>query len=105
MPIEKVLIVGGGLAGPALALALARQNIRSSIFEIRPQRTVATSSITLAPNALCVLDQVIGVYECLKTASFSSHHLEMHADDGYEFGRLTAHLVLHAAQYLAGCLH
>ncbi|KAF8134184.1 hypothetical protein K438DRAFT_1640816 [Mycena galopus ATCC 62051] len=88
MPIEQVLIVGGGLAGPALALALARQNIRSSIFEIRPQRTVAASSITLAPNALRALDQVVGVYERLKTAGFSYRHLEMHADDGYEFGHL-----------------
>ncbi|KAF8131261.1 hypothetical protein K438DRAFT_1694925 [Mycena galopus ATCC 62051] len=88
MPIERVLIVGGGLAGPALALALARQNIRSSIFEIHPQRTIAASSITLAPNALRALDHVIGVYDRLKPVGFSYRHLEMHADDGYEFGRL-----------------
>ncbi|KAF8134181.1 hypothetical protein K438DRAFT_1883381, partial [Mycena galopus ATCC 62051] len=67
IPIERVLIVGGGLAGPALALALAHHT---------------------SPNALRALDHVIGVYDRLKPVGFSYRHLEMHADDGYEFGRL-----------------
>ncbi|KAJ7269996.1 hypothetical protein B0H12DRAFT_1216105 [Mycena haematopus] len=91
MPLERVLIVGGGLAGPALALALARQNIRSSIFEIHPQRTIAASSISLAPNALRALDHIIGVYDRLKPVGFSYRRLEMHADDGYLFGHLAQH--------------
>ncbi|KAJ7215112.1 hypothetical protein B0H12DRAFT_1274374, partial [Mycena haematopus] len=70
MPLERVLIVGGGLAGPALALALARQNIRSSIFEIHPQRTIAASSISLAPNALRALDHIIG--RCMTASSRSA---------------------------------
>ncbi|KAJ6459566.1 putative kynurenine 3-monooxygenase [Mycena sanguinolenta] len=88
MPLERVLIVGGGLAGPALALALARNNISSSIFEIRPERTIAASSITLAPNALRALDRIIGVYDRLKPAGFSYRHLAMHADDSYHFGNV-----------------
>ncbi|KAJ7683270.1 putative kynurenine 3-monooxygenase [Mycena olivaceomarginata] len=88
MPIDRVLIVGGGLAGPSLALALARQNIPSSIFELRPTRTVAEGSISLAPNALRALDHVVGVYDRLKAAAFSYRRLAMHADDGYLFGHL-----------------
>ncbi|KAJ7881591.1 putative kynurenine 3-monooxygenase [Mycena olivaceomarginata] len=89
MPIDRVLIVGGGLAGPALALALARQNIRSSVFEIRPQRTIADGSIALAPNALRALDHVIGVYDRLKSAGFSYRRLAMHAEDGQLFGHVS----------------
>jgi 2-polyprenyl-6-methoxyphenol hydroxylase-like FAD-dependent oxidoreductase len=89
MPIDRVLIVGGGLAGPALALALARQNIRSSVFEIRPQRTIADGSIALAPNALRALDHVIGVYDRLKLAGFSYRRLAMHAEDGQLFGHVS----------------
>jgi 2-polyprenyl-6-methoxyphenol hydroxylase-like FAD-dependent oxidoreductase len=91
MPIDRVLIVGGGLAGPSLALALARQNIPSSIFELRPTRTVAEGSISLAPNALRALDHVVGVYDRLKAAAFSYHRLAMHAHDGYLFGHLIQH--------------
>ncbi|KAJ7302538.1 putative kynurenine 3-monooxygenase [Mycena albidolilacea] len=88
MPTDRVLIVGGGLAGPSLALALARQNIRSSIFELRPTRTVAEGSISLAPNAPRALDHVVGVYDRLKAAAFSYRRFAMHADDGYLFGHL-----------------
>ncbi|KAJ7686761.1 putative kynurenine 3-monooxygenase [Mycena olivaceomarginata] len=91
MAIDRVLIVGGGLAGPSLALALARQNIPSSIFELRPTRTVAEGSISLAPDALRALDHVVGVYDRLRAAAFSYRRLAMHADDGYLFGHLVQH--------------
>ncbi|KAJ7695246.1 putative kynurenine 3-monooxygenase [Mycena olivaceomarginata] len=71
--------------------SLARQNIRSSIFELRPTRTVAEGSISLAPNALRALDRVVGVYDRLKAAAFSYRRLAMHADDGYLFGHLVQH--------------
>ncbi|KAJ7070568.1 hypothetical protein C8F01DRAFT_383693 [Mycena amicta] len=97
MPIEHVLIVGGGLAGPALALALARRNIRSSVYELRSQRYVAGGSITLAPNALRALDHVVGVYDRLKSAGFEYRNFEIHADDG----SLLGHLVQGDADYNA----
>lgn len=81
-----VLIVGGGLAGPALALALARKNIRSTIFEIRPSRSDSGGSISLAPNALNALDKGIGVYNQVQSAGFTYHRIGAYADDGYKFG-------------------
>src|SRR5262245_59560008 len=37
MPIEKVLVVGGGLAGMTLATALARKGVQAEIVEISQQ--------------------------------------------------------------------
>ncbi|KAJ7505098.1 putative kynurenine 3-monooxygenase [Mycena galericulata] len=87
---QHVLIIGGGLAGPCLALSLARRNIRSTIFEIRPTRSDSGGSISLGPNALQVLDRYAGVYAQIRAASFSYHRVGAYADDGEKFGEIAA---------------
>ncbi|KAJ6543426.1 putative kynurenine 3-monooxygenase [Mycena vulgaris] len=89
-PPRHFLIIGGGLAGPCLALALARRNIRSTIFEIRPARSDAGGSISLAPNALQVLDRYAGVYGRIRAAGFSYRRVGAYADDGEKFGEIVA---------------
>jgi 2-polyprenyl-6-methoxyphenol hydroxylase-like FAD-dependent oxidoreductase len=84
MPPAHVLIIGAGLGGPALALALARQGIRSTIFEIRSTRSDNGGSITLAPNALRVLDKAVGVYERVLACGFSYHELQVYLEDGQD---------------------
>ncbi|KIM93896.1 hypothetical protein OIDMADRAFT_136925 [Oidiodendron maius Zn] len=65
-----VIIIGGGLVGPALALALKkRHGIRSSLYEIRPEDYNPGTNIALAPNALRVLSH-IGVYDQLLPHGF-----------------------------------
>lgn len=83
-----VLIIGGGLAGPCLALSLARQNIRSSIFEIRPSRSDSGGSISLGPNALQVLDRYAGVYDQIRAAGFSYYRFGAYTDDGEKLGEI-----------------
>jgi len=61
-----VLISGAGLAGPALAIALAKQSIRSTILERRPQSTDIGGVIMLAPNAMRVMDSVLGIGQRLR---------------------------------------
>ncbi|KAJ7473813.1 putative kynurenine 3-monooxygenase [Mycena galericulata] len=87
---RHVLIIGGGLAGPCLALSLARRNIRSTIFEIRPTRSDSGGSISLGPNALQVLDRYAGVYDQIRAAGFSYHRVGAYADDGEKFGEIAA---------------
>ena len=87
-PPRHVLIVGGGLAGPCLALALARQNIRSTIFEIRSSRSIAGGSISLAPNALYILDRYAGVYEDIKAHGHTYRRIAAYAEDGEKFGEI-----------------
>jgi len=86
--MHHVLIIGGGLAGPALALALARQNIRSTIFELRPTRGDSGGSISLAPNALRALDKACGVYDRIRSTGFVHRRISVFDDLGYHFGEI-----------------
>jgi FAD-dependent urate hydroxylase len=56
---DEVLIVGGGISGPAMALALQRAGIRSRVFEASPApRDDAGAFLNIAPNGLSVLRQL-----------------------------------------------
>ncbi len=85
---RHVLIIGGGLAGPCLALSLARQNIRSTIFEIRSTKSDSGGSISLGPNGLQVLDRYAGVYDRIQAAGFSYYRFGAYADDGEKLGEI-----------------
>jgi 2-polyprenyl-6-methoxyphenol hydroxylase-like FAD-dependent oxidoreductase len=52
----KVLIVGGGIAGPALALFLHRTGIAATVFEARDDAEAVGGGLSLAPNGMNVLD-------------------------------------------------
>ena len=52
---EPVLIAGGGIAGLATALALAKRSIPSRILEQRPQSSEAGAGIQIGPNGVRVL--------------------------------------------------
>src|SRR5262249_12190838 len=64
---EPVLIVGGGIAGLALALALAKTGRRSVVLEQRSSLGGPGAGIELGPNGVRVL-QRLGLAEALKPA-------------------------------------
>ena len=55
---EKVLIIGGGIAGPALALFLAKAGIAATVFEAYPERAEIGGALGLAPNGMAVLAEL-----------------------------------------------
>lgn len=59
---ERVVIVGGGIGGLALALALWRRGIEAPVYEAAPELRAVGAGISLQPNALQVLDR-LGVAE------------------------------------------
>lgn len=79
MTTPHVLIIGAGLAGPALALALARHSIRSTIFERRPSIQDIGGVISLAPNAMRVLDKIVGIEPDIRRLGQTFSGFEMQA--------------------------
>jgi salicylate hydroxylase len=60
-----ILIAGGGIAGLALALALAHRGIRSTVLERQHTPTAAGAGIQLGPNGVRAL-RTLGVADALK---------------------------------------
>jgi 2-polyprenyl-6-methoxyphenol hydroxylase-like FAD-dependent oxidoreductase len=67
--VKHALIIGGGIAGPAAALALQKAGIRSTIYEAYPSAADGLGAgLMLAPNGLAAL-KIIGVDEELQAVS------------------------------------
>ncbi|WVR04215.1 hypothetical protein IAU60_001215 [Kwoniella sp. DSM 27419] len=88
--MPHALIIGGGLAGPCLALALARRDITSTIYEIRPSRGDGGGSISLPPTALRVLDKHAGVWDEIQANGYSYHRMHAYTDHGEKLGEIAA---------------
>ncbi|MEU1510973.1 FAD-dependent monooxygenase [Streptomyces sp. NPDC005811] len=58
MPVQKVLVVGGGITGSVLCLALAQRGVEVELVEISPQWYGVGHGITLQGNALKALRSV-----------------------------------------------
>ena len=58
----KVIIIGGGIGGLSLAIALQRKNIPFEIYEATPVLQEAGAGIWLGGNAMNALD-ALGVGE------------------------------------------
>ena len=65
---EPVLVVGGGLGGASVALALARKGLRVRLLEQAPEFGVIGYGIQLGPNAFHMFDR-LGVSEAVLAQS------------------------------------
>ncbi|WP_326823046.1 FAD-dependent monooxygenase [Streptosporangium sp. NBC_01756] len=80
--VRNVLIVGGGTAGSALAILLARGGVAVDIAEIKPELTALGSGITLQGNALRVLRD-LGVWDRVGAAGFAFDSLGLRTPGGH----------------------
>jgi salicylate hydroxylase len=64
MSVEHAAIIGAGVAGLTVALALARHGISSEIFEQAPALTEVGAGLQISPNASRILDK-LGVLDAL----------------------------------------
>jgi 2-polyprenyl-6-methoxyphenol hydroxylase-like FAD-dependent oxidoreductase len=89
-PKEEVAIIGAGLSGLTLALALHQQAIPCRVYESRGSPLNIGGAVMLSPNALRVLD-ALGVYERVRAKGYNFEWLEYRDAAGnfqetYEFG-------------------
>jgi 2-polyprenyl-6-methoxyphenol hydroxylase-like FAD-dependent oxidoreductase len=70
----RALIIGGGIAGPALALFLERSGIESAVFEAYPRTDDVGGGFQIAPNGLRVLTE-LGLADSLLAAGHPSRDM------------------------------
>jgi 2-polyprenyl-6-methoxyphenol hydroxylase-like FAD-dependent oxidoreductase len=80
--VGSVLVVGGGLAGAATAVHLARQGVAVDLVEIKPENAALGSGITLQGNALREL-RSLGVWEQALAAGYPFDVTGIRAPDPY----------------------
>jgi 2-polyprenyl-6-methoxyphenol hydroxylase-like FAD-dependent oxidoreductase len=61
---RHALIIGGGIAGPALALFLRRIGVSCVVYEARPETEAIGGGLNLAPNGMRVLE-ALGLAEAM----------------------------------------
>jgi 2-polyprenyl-6-methoxyphenol hydroxylase-like FAD-dependent oxidoreductase len=85
----KALIIGGGIAGPATALALARVGIEPVVLERRAAAEAGVGSyFTLAPNGLDAL-RALNVLEMVRSEGFPSCANVMYGATGRKLGAVS----------------
>jgi 2-polyprenyl-6-methoxyphenol hydroxylase-like FAD-dependent oxidoreductase len=85
--VGKVLVVGGGIAGLTLALALRRRGIGVEVVEIQPRWSVLGVGISLTGPTLRAL-QSIGLIDDCAAVSFGFDRIVFADAAGRQFGAL-----------------
>ena len=85
----RLLVVGGGVAGPAVALAATRLGLQATVLERRPVLDPTEGSwLTVAPNGLDALE-VLGVLEGARAVGHPSRLNRMYGATGRHLGDVT----------------
>ena len=85
--VQKILIVGGGIAGLTAAIALRRADFEVDVAEINPQWSVTGVGIILVGNALRALDTIGLAGKCVD-AGYPINALRFHDDQGNFIGEV-----------------
>ena len=85
--VKHALVMGGGIAGPAVALALAKAGIPSTIYESHPAAADDIGAgLMLAPNGLEAL-KVIGIDAEIRAVSQPVSHMVIASSGGKVLSR------------------
>ena len=76
--VNKVAVVGSGVAGLAVAIQLAKAGVAVDVIEAKPELSTLGSGISLQGNALRVFD-VLGVWDEVRAAGYAFDGLTLRA--------------------------
>ena len=80
--VSRVLVVGGGIAGGVLSLALAQRGVEVVLVDLRRTLGGVGHGITLQGNALKAF-RAVGIYDRLAERGFPFSHLRLKTADGH----------------------
>jgi 2-polyprenyl-6-methoxyphenol hydroxylase-like FAD-dependent oxidoreductase len=80
--VRRVLVVGGGITGGVLSLALAQRGVEVVLVDLRPELGGVGHGITLQGNALKAFKSV-GIYDRLAARGYPFSHLRLKTADGH----------------------
>jgi len=86
--IRRAIIIGGGLAGPAVSLFLHRGGIEPLIFEAYPQPATIGGGFQIAPNGMRVL-RALHLADRIAAAGAPSNEFLFRNQSGRPIGRIT----------------
>jgi 2-polyprenyl-6-methoxyphenol hydroxylase-like FAD-dependent oxidoreductase len=80
--VNRVLVVGGGITGGVLSLALRQRGVEVVLVDLRESLGGVGHGITLQGNALKAFRSV-GIYDRLSERGFAFSHLRLKTADGH----------------------
>src|SRR4051794_35839562 len=80
--VGRVLVVGGGITGGVLSLALAQRGVDVVLVDLRPELGGVGHGITLQGNALKAF-KAVGLYDRLAERGYPFSHLRLKTADGH----------------------
>jgi 2-polyprenyl-6-methoxyphenol hydroxylase-like FAD-dependent oxidoreductase len=83
---QRVLIIGGGIAGPALALFLNKAGMDPAVYEAYPRMDDIGGGMQIAPNGMRVLEQ-IGLAGAILAKGVESDEFSFENQHGRVLGR------------------
>jgi 2-polyprenyl-6-methoxyphenol hydroxylase-like FAD-dependent oxidoreductase len=79
--IQNALVIGGGIAGPVTALALAKAGIQATVHEAHGRAENIGAMLTVAPNGLAALETV-GLRAAVEAVGNPLHAMVMEKGNG-----------------------
>lgn len=86
--MTKALIIGGGIAGPAAAVALRKAGVDAAVYEAYAREANGTGAfLTLAVNGMDAL-ATLGIAESVRGLGFATPAMEFRSGTGRRLGRI-----------------